>query len=210
MAYNATTMEKWLNLNVSPFLKDININRSRFNTPITCNWHPNKSVPIKSEFVPMRNNCRPDFSFRGFNDNDRRICVVLYEMGRIVCCRTYSSYFCISFEFSGCYMARFKYDGVCYACHIYKNSSSNIDCKDLWNNFIDGAAAQLSDVILFNPFLQSTEEAKKLRRNSEEISICGIITTEGNCFTSILNHREANFIETKKAANVPIVTPMRI
>lgn len=208
MAYTAAMMEKWLNRNVSPFLSTINGNRPAFNTPITftntSSSVPQRSTPIISGAVPTQNPL-PIFSFIGINDVNRRLCVVLYEVGKIVCCRTYSSYFCISFEFNGCYMARFKYDGVSYVCHIYKNSSSHIDCKDIWNNFIASDAAHLSDVILFNPYMQSSENAKNLI--SRTVSICGIITPAGECFSSVLDHRTNLFSETTIAHNVPIVTP---
>lgn len=197
-------MTKWLNSNVTPFLNDINGNRIAFNTPITSEWKPQRSITIISESVPIQNNC-PTFAFYGFNDVNRRLCVVQYEVGKIVCCRTYSSYFCLSFEFSGCYMARFKYNGVSYVCHIYKNSSSQLDCKDIWNHFIVGDAVHLSDVILFNPSLHYSNNNKICRKLNE--SVCGIITPTGECFSSILNHNTNSFYETDIIPNVPIINP---
>lgn len=145
--HTSVMVERWLNLNVKLFISNINNGRAVFNNPITTTvWHSEPSIVINNNHILT--GVPPSFHFIGKNEHDIRTCFVLYEVGRIVCCRTYDTYLCLSFQFEGCYMARFKYNGITYVGHIYRNTDSLNDCKDIWNSFINGCYGSLSDVVL--------------------------------------------------------------
>ena len=76
----------------------------------------------------------------------------------------------LSFEFSGCYMATFKYGTQKYAAHIA--SDGNNDIKKYWNSIVQRGI--ITDCVLFEP----TEPL-----NDFSTSCWGLITSSGDCYT---------------------------
>lgn len=183
----------FLNNNLSPKLRVINFayNNSNYYYPISQNFIPDPSSGIKN----VQTNSTPAFCFFGKHVSDM-ISFCVYKQGYIVCHRTYGRYVCVSFEFSGCYMARFKYDGIYYYCHIFRQSNSSGDCKNLWNNFLSNHYQHISDIVIFRPNIERIKN--KLRwistNSMAHYSICGIIDTNNDCYAAIIEHETSKFM----------------
>lgn len=91
-----------------------------------------------------------------------------------------SHYDAISFEFSGCLMARFKMDGRYYAAHIHCDANRRDDSRYAWSNFIYLHRNRISDLTIFQP----GHCLGKLKNT------WGIIERDGTCYTVILEESQ--------------------
>lgn len=103
----------------------------------------------------------------------------------------------VSFDFSGCYMARFKMGGRLYACHIHSSSERGLDRKADWNAFYTANRSQITDAVLFRPVVPDDEYYALLlhhrmtcqTRQTRRLSGCGVITPGGDCFAAVIDNR---------------------
>lgn len=98
---------------------------------------------------------------------------------------------CISFDFGGCYMAKYKYCGNWYTSHISTGSGEG-DCKDQWNNFISDNNTSIEDLILFRPMTHQMSNYDPSNHFS-----CGLID-DHTCYNLLLsksNYRAVKFKE---------------
>lgn len=114
----------------------------------------------------------------------------------------------ISFEFTGCVMAQFCCNGICYIAHIYLEPGH--DTRQDWNNFVQNAAADLnnhySDFILFKPYCSiiRTFYEEQFISGRVTISVCGII--EGNsCYSGIMNMNDCTLLHCTRINDVQSV-----
>lgn len=120
--------------------------------------------------------------------------IVGYKAQTIVCGQLNStSHYGVSFEFSGCAMAKFlDYSNNPYVCHIYLNRGESGDCRDLWNIFIDKCRFDLANVVIFKPY---TPLMKKLYAHfcdcNIKTTVCGVICPNGDCYSLLI--RKDNF-----------------
>ena len=105
----------------------------------------------------------------------------------------------ISFQFSGCYMAKIQArDLNYYACHIYSTGEySSTDRKEFWhalyanNNFLSCTH--------FKPIVanSNTDDIyKKLNSNRKEFITCGIIDEHNKCFALLLKQDDLSVVST--------------
>lgn len=85
-----------------------------------------------------------------------------------------------SFQFSGCYMAKFYFRGYYYVCHIFCYDNDK-DCKSQWNNFIIEYEHDIHDLILFKP-----TKGHEVKYASSPFSIGGLITENNECYSFVL------------------------
>lgn len=85
----------------------------------------------------------------------------------------------ISCKFSGCIMARFKYDDEYYAAHIFTSQEVSIDTKYIWKELCcDGIdSGRITELIMFKPGFG-------IKANN----VIGVITSSGDCYTIVVNN----------------------
>lgn len=140
--------------------------------------------------IPQEGN--KNFVFNGCHLSN--LTIVGYQPQKIVCGQLNSiSHYGVSFEFSGCAMAKFiDFANKSYVCHIYLNSGESGDCRELWKSFIDKCSFDLMDVVIFKPY---TPLMKKLYMHFYDCNIkttvCGVICPDGECYSLLM--RRDNF-----------------
>ena len=91
-----------------------------------------------------------------------------------------STYDAISFDFSGCLMARFRMDGRYYAAHIHCDDNHQNDSRYVWANFMNLHRNRISDLTIFQP-------GHCLRKFK---STWGIIESDGTCYSILLEESQ--------------------
>ncbi|MCM1041642.1 MAG: hypothetical protein NC396_04340 [Bacteroides sp.] len=95
---------------------------------------------IKQKFIPNG------------TDYGGHIAGVMYIEGKIAYVPLpYKQYPAISFQFSGCYMAKLCFKGKWYAFHISTSRETGKDCKEDWNNFLSIHKSDISEIVMCKP-----------------------------------------------------------
>lgn len=103
-----------------------------------------------------------------------------YKAGYIYFHEVQSRAIAISYEFTGCAMAKVTMsNGRVYIFHVFLNDDSS-DCRRYWNSFMRNGIISgiISDIILFKPF----EPFKPFLRSTREFAI-GIIDSNNQCLS---------------------------
>ena len=131
----------------------------------------NQSCHI-SNFMNTDGIFKPLFAQYGtrFDWNGSNCAMVFYVPNKISIYPIYSYEDALSFNFSGCYMATFKYEGRKFVAHIAMDW--NKDIVNYWNLIVQRGI--IRDCILFNP----TEPFQNLKHKC----YWGLITSDGECF----------------------------
>lgn len=107
----------------------------------------------------------------------------------------------LSASFSGCYMAKFRYQGQYYIAHIAKEHSHTASSES-WNRLVDDRIIQ--DVILFKP----TEGLNV----AQAVGVWGLITSDNRCYRLYANENTqiANYRRTFDSIPIgyPTLTPL--
>lgn len=86
----------------------------------------------------------------------------------------------LSFQFSGCYMARFRIRDTYYIAHIHTSSESlNEDCRSIFARFLCRYKNEIEEFQMFKPWCH--------RRACGIVKYWGLITRAGECYTLELN-----------------------
>ena len=92
----------------------------------------------------------------------------------------------VSFEFSGCIMAAFRWDGIWHAAHIQMGGEFPRYME--WGRFISSIRNKLTALLMFRP--DYTKKRDVCRRyeieNEDDIRVVGLVATELECFTLYL------------------------
>lgn len=103
-----------------------------------------------------------------------------YKSGYIYFHEVQSNAIAISYDFSGCAMAKVMMsNGRAYVFHIFLNDNSR-DCRRYWNSFVRNGIISgiISDIVLFKPF----EPFKLNLRSTREFAI-GIVDSNNQCIS---------------------------
>lgn len=105
----------------------------------------------------------------------------------------------VSFQFSGCYMAKFKAeDSNYYACHIYStNRDYGTNRTENWNTLYRNIASNIQECTLFKPIEAKPDEDnfyRKFNSNRNDFFTCGIIDKNNICFTLLLNQNNLKVV----------------
>lgn len=181
--------QDWFNDNIKDLLNVKTKSRSEFSFPdLQMIYKSNLFWPIPymdSTFI-----CKGG-TFSGL------VTVVPYEQGKIVYFPKQNSTIGISFLFTGCYMAQFKYYRTEYIAHI--STGLNYDCKSDWNNFVYNCMDdnRFSDFFLYKPFddLAADIVGRSYVGGSRTLDVCGIIDTSGNWYTGLIRYSDFELIE---------------
>lgn len=155
-------------------------------------------APVGSDHkIPVDARIAGKFLFNGFS-YPGYLSAVMYRPGFI----TYmvlpaQHYAAVSYEFSGCFMARFRFKGVRYVCHISTagSDSPQDDCKQVWMDFLHIHADQISELVMFRPtderkcyeFYQELKIKSIFQKQQTHPSLCGLIKSDGSCHSLVLN-----------------------
>ena len=102
--------------------------------------------------------------------NNIRVTSVLWERGKITIYPIYDFEDALSFQFSGCIMAKFKFHNQYYVAHIHVTKDAD-DTRKQWTDLIRNTLG-LSEITMFKP--------------SEGVYACeilGVITNNGDCYS---------------------------
>lgn len=119
----------------------------------------------------------------------------------------------ISYKFSGCIMAKFKFQNKWYAAHIATEEKPDRDCKAVWNDFYSEFTANgmLTDVHIFKPYAVQEIKTHHLEimdtRNWRKAAVCGVITSTNECYSCILDLDNFRFVGGKDWAQAPEIQP---
>lgn len=147
---------------------------------------PNKMLrPNLRERIKGLNNFE-QFSFFCFGNDvfnsGNRAVHVYYQPDKITYFPMERNSPAFSFQFSGCYMAKFYFRGYYYICHIFC-ANNNTDCKSKWNNFVIQYEHDIRDLILFKP---TKGHDVKYAPQYLPFSIGGLITETNECYSFVL------------------------
>ena len=101
----------------------------------------------------------------------------------------------ISFQFLGCYMAKFCFNGKYYGCHIFCSTGNFFgrDCKAIWNRFVIDYAPDIKELVLFQPtdgkglICHETIKRNKEVNNDKRFQVCGLITPDNRMYSVCLD-----------------------
>ena len=85
----------------------------------------------------------------------------------------------ISFNFSGCIMARFRICETYYVAHIHTDRCQDLDCRKAWADFVLKNENIIDELIMFKPGSEVT--------GSLNGKCHGIITRNGQCYTIMID-----------------------
>ena len=85
----------------------------------------------------------------------------------------------ISFNFTGCIMARFRICETYYVAHIHTDRCQSLDCRKAWADFVLKNKNIIDELIMFKPGSKETEPLTG--------KCHGIITRCGQCYTIMID-----------------------
>lgn len=85
----------------------------------------------------------------------------------------------ISFNFTGCIMARFRICETYYVAHIHTDRCQDLDCRKAWADFVLKNKNIIDELIMFKPGSKETEPLTG--------KCHGIITRSGQCYTIMID-----------------------
>lgn len=92
----------------------------------------------------------------------------------------------ISFQFSGCFMAKLRFRGTWFAFHISTSESSIYDCKAVWNSFLDRHKREISSIVMFKPTDERSLYDEYIRLYPKgKATLAGLITEDNVCYTLV-------------------------
>lgn len=130
-----------------------------------------------------------------------------YRDGYIYFHEVESNAIAISYEFSGCAMAKITMcNGKKYVFHIFLQGNDPTDCRRHWNSFVRNGIINgiIRDIILFKPF----EPFKSKARSTREFAI-GVIDANNQCFSIKIENNNNNFDyrDSYKFSNTSVLKP---
>lgn len=170
--------------------------------PIT-NW-PNNIVNLSQLHIPDDENRNINrFTYLGFDYPFGNISVVLDSSGKITSKSISRNSVAMSYNFSGCYMAKFCFAGCWFVCHIFcSGPKDSSDCKNTWNSFVKEYCHRRGDIdtlILFKPTnskynVDYWNDANKFP--PQQIQIAGLITPDNRCYSLPIDRENAFVIDS--------------
>lgn len=138
-----------------------------------------------------------------------RVTAVFWNDGKVTMASMRPGDTAVSFDFSGCYMARFRMGGRLYACHIHSSTDRGLDRKADWNAFYTANRSQITDAVLFRPVVPDDEYYALLLHHrmtcrTRRLSGCGIITPAGDCFAAVIDNHTFQVYEHRIRRMNPI------
>ncbi len=118
-----------------------------------------------------------DFLYCGFGYPNGRLSAVLYRPDRITFVRLADAQSAlISYEFSGCYLAKFRFRTAWYGAHIATAEAAAHDRKTLWMDFLRTYASDISALAMIRPSAERAlfEETYRLRRLRRRVTLAGL------------------------------------
>lgn len=135
------------------------------------------------------------FRYMGIMINTAKI--VIFEGSRITICSLRRDDYGVSFQFTGCAMAKFKYQGIPYICHIALTGVGNVDdCRILWKKFLNENRNSITDLVMFKPNRNMPLHNLKIE------NVCGVITPDHQCYSFIVNN--TNYIAKHDTSMEPL------
>lgn len=121
------------------------------------------------------------FKYMGIMINTAKI--VIFEGCHITICSLRRDDYGVSFQFTGCAMVKFEYQGTLYICHIALSEAGKMDdCRILWKIFLNRNRNSIKNLVMFKPY-----KNKPLHDPRNE-NVCGVITPNNQCHSFIVNN----------------------
>lgn len=162
-------------------------------------------IPDNSQNIPIDdNNIRNKFKSNAIGYSFGGPIGVIYKEGFITFSVIAEYMDAISYEFSGCYMAKFFFRGRWYVCHISCKERTPSDCKDVWNEFVYEYQKEIKHLLLFKPTSSDIVQQMAIKCNkdfetSNRFQVCGLITMHNRmyslCFDTLTGMCEHTIIE---------------
>lgn len=133
---------------------------------------------------------------------DWYLSAVLYRPGRITYVPLpYGPYPVISFEFSGCWMAKICFRGVWYALHISTSKTPQYDCKSQWKSFLSQYKSHISAIVMFQPttLRDLFDKSIDLHGNGRPVTLAGLIAEDNACYTLVYDYMSARVVTAADA-----------
>ncbi|MBY2902230.1 MULTISPECIES: hypothetical protein [Bacteroides] len=97
----------------------------------------------------------------------------------------------ISFQFTGCYLAKVMYNSDYFVFHIHSSDSDST--AHYWNQFIDDNRDRIAEITIFKPAVANEKDDvmfKCLNEFDEGVfTIAGMITADNECYEILLNNK---------------------
>lgn len=133
---------------------------------------------------------------------DWYLSAVIYRPGRITYVPLpYGPYSVISFEFSGCWMAKICFRGAWYAFHISTSRTPQYDCKLQWRRFLSQYKSHISSIVMFQPtaLRDLFDKSIKLHGDGRPATLAGLIAEDNTCYTLVYDYMSARVVTATDA-----------
>lgn len=172
-------------------------------------------IPDSTQNIPIDDgDIRNKFRSNSITYSSRAPVGIIYKEGFITFGIIAQYMDAISYEFSGCYMAKFFFRGNWYVCHISCKEGTLSDCKDIWTEFTYRYQKEIKHLLLFNPIDNGIVQQIKIKCNkdlntSNRFQVCGLITSDNRmyslCFDTLTGMCEQTIVEhqNKRYSSIP-------
>lgn len=101
---------------------------------------------------------------------------------------------CVSYDFAGCYMAKFVFFDKIFIAHIHSSHDESCDTKPYWNIIYANFNTKIKILALFQPVRLNECINTARQYSSYKKTIAGVITEKNKCTTLLIN-KETNYAE---------------
>lgn len=101
---------------------------------------------------------------------------------------------CVSYDFAGCYMAKFVFFDKMFIAHIHSSYDTSCDTKPYWNSIYANSHTKIRILALFQPVRLNESIYTASKYSSDKKTIAGVITEKNKCTTLLIN-KETNYAE---------------
>lgn len=104
----------------------------------------------------------------------------------------------ISYEFSGCYMAKLCFKGEWYVFHIATSGEIAGDCKTRWLDFLHFHKADIKGIAMFKPTCEAVYENWKVLRfgRSLPVTLACLIDDRNKGYSLVFDYRDCKVAES--------------
>lgn len=148
-------------------------------------------IPIDRPEIKSKFKCK-GFAYPGY------LSAVIYEFGYITYMKLPSRYCgAISYEFSGCFMAKLCFKGEWYIFHIATSREIAGDCKIQWLDFLHFHKNDITGITMFKPTLEAVyKNWITLRSRCLPVTLACLIDDRNKGYSFVFDYHDCKVAES--------------
>lgn len=106
----------------------------------------------------------------------------------------------ISFDFSGCLMARIRFNsGRVVVAHVHTDENQENDTREYFATYLYANRSIIQNIQVFRPVCEIHDLISE--DNTLPRKVCGVITSEAECYSIVLNYNTINMSSKRKLSD---------